>query len=191
MKFLYKLFYLIPLLIFFSRCTTDEPKGLSDAELILAIIDSQDKIEVDMESLPLVARSTMEDNYLSEYYHLNTYKASTLGYEVFIAGKPGRLGKRSEVYFDITGNKLNYAEYERDVMSNDDDFYNGDESGDRRDWDCFTIQYPITVTLSDGYTYTFESEEAVKEYYDAYEIHEEMNQELRLKEQNMKLENLN
>ena len=174
MKFLYKLFYFIPLLIFFSGCTTDEPKGLSDAELILAIIDAEDKIEVDMESLPMVARSTMEDNYLSEYYHLNTYKASTLGYEVFIAGKPGRLGKRSEVYFDITGNKLDYAEYERDVMSNDDDFYNRDESGDRRDWDCFTIQYPITVTLSDGYTYTFENEEAVKEYYDAYEVDEEM-----------------
>lgn len=174
MKFLNKLFYLIPLVLFFSGCTKDEPKGLSDAELILAIIDAEDKIEVDMESLPMVARSTMEDNYLSEYYHLNTYKASTLGYEVFIAGKPGRLGKRSEVYFDITGNKLDYAEYERDVLSNDDDFYNGDESGDRRDWDCFTIQYPITVTLSDGYTYTFESEEAVKEYYDAYEIDEEM-----------------
>ena len=174
MKFLNKLFFLIALVLFFSGCTKDEPKGLSDAELILAIIDAEDKIEVDMESLPMVARSTMEDNYLSEYYHLNTYKASALGYEVFIAGKPGRLGKRSEVYFDITGNKLNYAEYERDVMSNDDDFYNGDESGDRRDWDCFTIQYPITVTLSDGYTYTFESEEAVKEYYDAYEIDEEM-----------------
>ena len=174
MKFLNRLFYLIPLFLFFSGCTKDEPKGLSDAELILAIIDAEDKIEVDMESLPMVARSTMEDNYLSEYYHLNTYKSSTLGYEVFIAGKPGRLGKRSEVYFDITGNKLDYAEYERDVMSNDDDFYNGDESGDRRDWDCFTIQYPIAVTLSDGYTYTFESEEAVKEYYDAYEIDEEM-----------------
>lgn len=174
MKFLNKFFYLIPLVLFFSGCTKDEPKGLSDAELILAIIDAEDKIEVDMESLPMVARSTMEDNYLSEYYHLNTYKASTLGYEVFIAGKPSRLGKRSEVYFDITGNKLDYAEYERDVMSDDDGFYNGDESGDRRDWDCFTIQYPITVNLSDGYTYTFESEEAVKEYYDAYEIDEEM-----------------
>ena len=174
MKFLNKLFYLIPLVLFLSGCTKDEPKGLSDAELILAIIDAEDKIEVDIESLPMVARSTMENNYLSEYYHLNTYKASTLGYEVFIAGKPGRLGKRSEVYFDITGNKLDYAEYERDVLSNDDDFYNGDESGDRRDWDCFTIQYPITVTLSDGYTYTFESEESVKEYYDAYEIDEEM-----------------
>jgi len=174
MKFLNKLFYLIPLVLFFSGCIKDEPKGLSDAELILAIIDAEDKIEVDIESLPMVARSTMENNYLSEYYHLNTYKASTLGYEVFIAGKPGRLGKRSEVYFDITGNKLDYAEYERDVMSNDDDFYNRDESGDKRDWDCFSIQYPMTVTLSDGYTYTFESEESVKEFYDAYEIDEEM-----------------
>ena len=175
MNILHKFLYLTTLLIFFSGCTTDEPAGLSDAELILAIIDYEDKIEVDMESLPMVARSTMEENYFSEYYYLNTYKASTLGYEVFIAGKPGRLGKRSEVYFDITGNKLDYAEYERDIMSNDDDFYNRDESGDKRDWDCFTIHFPITVTLSDGYTYNFDSEESVKEYYDTYEIDGEIN----------------
>ena len=79
------------------------------------------------------------------------------------------------MYFDITGNKLNYAEYERDIMSNDDDFYNRDESGDKRDWDCFTIHFPITVTLSDGYTYNFDSEESVKEYYDTYEIDGEIN----------------
>ena len=132
MKLLNKLFYLIPLVLFFSGCTKDEPKGLSDAELILAIIDAEDKIEVDMESLPMAARSTMEDNYLSEYYHLNTYKASTLGYEVFIAGKPGRLGKRSEVYFDITGNKLDYAEYERDVLSNDCLLYTSPSPRDKR-----------------------------------------------------------
>ena len=66
MKFLNKVFYLIPLVLFFAGCAKDEPKGLSDAELILAIIDYEDKIEVDMESLPMVARSTMENNYLSE-----------------------------------------------------------------------------------------------------------------------------
>ena len=127
-----------------------------------------------MESLPSSARSTMEDSYLSEYYHLQSLKASMLGYEVSIAGKPGRLGKRSEVYFDVDGKKLDYSEYEKDSWFYDDDFYNRTESGDKRDWECFSIEYPITVTTPNGNTYTFEDEESVKEYYEAYEIDEDI-----------------
>ena len=139
-------FFLFTLLFFFAGCANDEPQGLSDAELIQAIIDADNKIEVDMESLPSSARSTMEDGYLSEYYHLQSLKASMLGYEVSIAGKPGRLGKRSEIYFDVDGKKLDYSEYEKDSWFYDDDFYNRSESGDKRDWECFSIEYPITVT---------------------------------------------
>ena len=167
-------FFLFTLLFFFAGCANDEPQGLSDAELIQAIIDADNKIEVEMESLPSSARSTMEDGYLSEYYHLQSLKASMLGYEVSIAGKPGRLGKRSEVYFDVDGKKLDYSEYEKDSWFYDDDFYNRSESGDKRDWECFSIEYPITVTTPNGNTYTFEDEESVKEYYEAYEIDEDI-----------------
>jgi hypothetical protein len=170
----FKKFFLFTLLFFFAGCASDEPQGLSDAELIQAIIDADNKTEVDMESLPSSARSTMEDGYLSEYYHLQSLKASMLGYEVSIAGKPGRLGKRSEIYFDVDGKKLDYSEYEKDSWFYDDDFYNRSESGDKRDWECFSIEYPITVTTPNGNTYTFEDEESVKEYYEAYEIDEDI-----------------
>ena len=170
----FKKFFLFTLLFFFAGCANDEPQGLSDAELIQAIIDADNNIEVDMESLPSSARSTMEDGYLSEYYHLQSLKASMLGYEVSIAGKPGRLGKRSEIYFDVDGKKLDYSEYEKDSWFYDDDFYNRSESGDKRDWECFSIVYPITVTTPNGNTYTFEDEESVKEYYEAYEIDEDI-----------------
>jgi len=167
-------FFLFTFLFFFAGCANDEPQGLSDAELIQAIIDADNKIEVEMESLPSSARSTMEDSYLSEYYHLQSLKASMLGYEVSIAGKPGRLGKRSEIYFDVDGKKLDYSEYEKDSWFYDDDFYRRTESGDKRDWECFSIEYPITVTTPSGNTYTFEDEESVKEYYEAYEIDEDI-----------------
>ena len=170
----FKKFFLFTLLLFFAGCANDEPQGLSDAELIQAIIDADNKIEVEMESLPSSARATMEDGYLSEYYHLQSLKASMLGYEVSIAGKPGRLGKRSEIYFNVDGKKLDYSEYEKDSWFYDDDFYNRTESGDKRDWECFSIEYPITVTTPNGNTYTFEDEESVKEYYEAYEIDEDI-----------------
>ena len=170
----FKKFFLFTLLFFLAGCANDEPQGLSDAELIQAIIDADNKIEVDMESLPSSARSTMEDGYLSEYYHLQSLKASMLGYEVSIAGKSGRLGKRSEIYFGVDGKKLDYSEYEKDSWFYDDDFYKRSESGDKRDWECFSIEYPITVTTPNGNMYTFEDEESVKEFYEAYEIDQDI-----------------
>ena len=169
-----KVFIFTIITFFFAGCAKDEPQGLSDAELIQAIIDADDKIEVEMEGLPSSAKSTMEDNYLSEYYHLQSLKASMLGYEVSIAGRPGRLGKRSELYFDVEGKKLDYSEYEKDYRFDEDDYYSRGESRDKRDWECFSIEFPITVTTPIGNTYTFEDEESIKEYYEAYEVDEDV-----------------
>ena len=169
-----KVFIFTIITFFFAGCAKDEPQGLSDAELIQAIIDADDKIEVEMEGLPSSAKSTMEDNYLSEYYHLQSLKASNLGYEVSIAGRPGRLGKRSELYFDVEGKKLDYSEYEKDYRFDEDDYYSRGESRDKRDWECFSIEFPITVTTPIGNTYTFEDEESIKEYYEAYEVDEDV-----------------
>ncbi len=58
----FKKFFLFTLLLFFAGCANDEPQGLSDAELIQAIIDADNKIEVEMESLPSSARFTLEDS---------------------------------------------------------------------------------------------------------------------------------
>lgn len=159
-------------LLIFIGCAKDEPEGLSDADLIQAIIDTDSKIEVEMEALPSSAKSTMQENYLSAYYHLQSLKASMLGYEVSIAGKPGRLGKQSEIYFDINGKKLDYSEYEKDFWKYEDKEESRNLFGDKRDWECFSIEYPLTVATSIGNTYTFENEESIKEYYEAYEAYE-------------------
>mgnify|MGYP004112135923 CR=1 FL=1 len=102
MKQFKALFLPLALLLIIAGCANDEPKGMSDAELVQAIIDAEGKVEVTMENLPTAARGTMEENYLNDYLHLYSMKALMLGYEVSIAGRPGNSGKRGEVYFDIS-----------------------------------------------------------------------------------------
>ena len=110
---------LLPALISFLiiGCAKDEPQAVSDAQLIQEIIDYNNKVEVSMEDLPSNAISLMENEYLVEYLHLYSLKASSLGYEVSLAGRAGAMGDRGEIYFDINGRKLdpnNTHDYERD-----------------------------------------------------------------------------
>ena len=57
-----------------------EPAGLSDIELIQAIIDA-DKISVGMDGLPSNSKTIVEEDY-NEYDDIDTKKAYGLGYEV-------------------------------------------------------------------------------------------------------------
>ena len=170
----------ITFLLLITGCAKDEPKGMSDAELVQAIIDAEGKVEVTMEDLPTAAKGMMEENYLNDYLHLYSMKASMLGYEVSIAGRPGNSGKRGEVYFDIDGKKLDPNDYGDDYK----DWYGGrdgfdrNDFGEKRGWKCFEIVYPINIMMPDGSTYTIDSEEdsdldAVKNYYEENEGAEE------------------
>ncbi len=161
---------ILPLTILFlvSGCAKDEPKGMSDAELVQAIIDAEDKTEVSMEELPSVARGTMEEDYLNEYLHLYSMKASMLGYEVSIAGRAGNSGKRGEVYFDIDGKKLDPGNYRG---KEDGEWSEANDRGTNTDWRCFDIVYPITIQMPDGSTLSIDGEEdtdleIVKNYYE-------------------------
>ena len=172
-----KLFAIIlPLTILFlvSGCAKDEPKGMSDAELVQAIIDAEDKTEVSMEELPSVARGTMEEDYLNEYLHLYSMKASMLGYEVSIAGRAGNSGKRGEVYFDIDGKKLDPGNYRG---KEDGEWSEANDRGTNTDWRCFDIVYPITIQMPDGSTLSIDGEEdtdleIVKNYYEENDTEE-------------------
>jgi len=172
-----KLFAIIlPLTILFlvSGCAKDEPKGMSDAELVQAIIDAEDKTEVSMEELPSVARGTMEEDYLNEYLHLYSMKASMLGYEVSIAGRAGNSGKRGEVYFDIDGKKLDPGNYRGEE---DGEWSEANDRGAKTDWRCFDIVYPITIQMPDGSTLSIDGEEdtdleIVKNYYEENDTEE-------------------
>ena len=164
---------LLPALISFLiiGCAKDEPQAVSDAELIQEIIDYNNKIEVNMEDLPSNAISLMENEYLVEYLHLYSLEASSLGYEVSLAGRTGAMGDRSEIYFDINGRKLD----PNNTNNNKRDWYDGSGGfeGDRvRDnWKCFQIEYPYIIQMPNGATYTIESEddsdfEEIKNYYE-------------------------
>ena len=163
----------IAFLFLIAGCAKDEPQGMSDAELVQAIIDAEGKVEVTMENLPTAARGTMEENYLNDYLHLYSMKASMLGYEVSIAGRPGNSGKRGEVYFDIDGRKLDPNDYGDDYKDwyGERDGFDRDNFGEKRNWNCFDIVYPITIMLPNGSSYLIDSEEdsdleTIKSYYE-------------------------
>ena len=173
MKQFKALFLPLALLLIIAGCANDEPKGMSDAELVQAIIDSETKTEVSMEALPTAARGTMEENYLDEYLHLHSMKASMLGYEVSIAGRAANAGKRGEVYFNIDGRKLDPNDYNDDYKDwyGDRGDFDKDEFGEKRDWNCFEIVHPYTIMMPNGTSYTIESDEdtnldEIKRYYE-------------------------
>ena len=161
---------LLPMLISFLiiGCAKDEPQAVSDAELIQEIIDYNNKVEVNMGDLPSTAISLMENEYLVEYLHLYSLKASSLGYEVSLAGRAGAMGDRGEIYFDINGRKLDPNNYKRDWYDGSDGF-EGDR--ERDNWKCFQIDFPYTIQMPNGVTYTIDSEddsdfEEIKNYYE-------------------------
>ena len=164
---------LLPALISFLiiGCAKDEPQGVSDAQLIQEIIDYNNKVEVSMEDLPSNAISLMENEYLVEYLHLYSLKASSLGYEVSLAGRAGAMGDRGEIYFDINGRKLdpnNTHDYKRDWYDGSDGFEGARE---RDNWKCFQIEFPYTIQMPNGVTYTIDSDddsdfEEIKNYYE-------------------------
>ena len=173
MKQFKALFLSLTLLFIITGCANDEPKGMSDAELVQAIIDAENKTEVSMEDLPTVARGTMEENYLDEYLHLHSLKASMLGYEVSIAGRAASAGKRGEVYFNIDGRKLDPNDYNDDYKDwyGERGDFDKDEFGEKRDWNCFEIVHPYTIMMPNGTSYTIESDEdtnldEIKRYYE-------------------------
>ena len=173
MKQFKALFLPLALLLIIAGCANDERKGMSDAELVQAIIDSETKTEVSMEALPTAARGTMEENYLDEYLHLHSMKASMLGYEVSIAGRAANAGKRGEVYFNIDGKKLDPNDYNDDYKDWYDERgdFDKDEFGEKRDWNCFEIVHPYTIMMPNGTSYTIESDQdtnldEIKRYYE-------------------------
>ena len=152
-------------LIMMTGCqnTGTEPVGLSDIELIQAIIDA-DKISVGMDELPSNSKTIVEEDY-NEYDGIDTKKAYGLGYEVSMDGKGHKMGHRCEVYFNLEGRKLdpNVKRGEKSDWDRDDD---------KGDWKCFDLVLPVTYVMPDGSTITVSSVDEddwvqLKSWYDA------------------------
>ena len=152
-------------LIMMAGCqnTGTESVGISDAELIQAIIDA-DKISVGMDGLPSNSKTIVEEDY-NEYDGIDTKKAYGLGYEVSMDGKGHKMGPRCEVYFNLEGRKLdpNVKRGEKSDWDRDDD---------KGDWKCFDLVLPVTYVMPDGSTITVSSDDEddwvqLKSWYDA------------------------
>jgi hypothetical protein len=164
MKYSIQIIFSVVLLIFFScQNGSTESKGISDAELIQAIIDA-DKISIGVDDLPSNSKTVIEYDY-NEYESESARKAYGLGYEVNMAGKGHKVGSRCEVYFNLDGRRLN--PYGRYGDENKDDW---DRDKDKGDWKCFDLMLPVTYVMPDGSTLTVENEndwDALKEWYEA------------------------
>ena len=151
------------LLIVGCQDSGTEPVGVSDAELIQAIIDA-DKINVGMDGLPSNSKIIVVEDY-NEYDGIDTKKAYGLGYEVSMDGKGHKMGHRCEVYFNLEGRKLdpNVKRGEKSDWDRDDD---------KGDWKCFDLVLPVTYVMPDGSTITVSSDDEddwvqLKAWYDA------------------------
>ena len=143
--------------------TDTETVGISDAELIQAIIDA-DKISVGMDGLPSNSKTIVEEDF-NEYDGIDTKKAYGLGYEVSMDGKGHKMGHRCEAYFNLEGRKLdpNVKRGEKSDWDRDDD---------KGDWKCFDLVLPVTYVMPDGSTITVSSDDEddwvqLKSWYDA------------------------
>ena len=103
MKSFFKLF-ILSLLVFLASCSKNlEPAGLSDAEII-QLIQESDLMDVSMTDLPSRSQTVVIEDYF-EYIDVALGKASGLGYEVALAGRGHRVGSRHEIYFNVEGRK--------------------------------------------------------------------------------------
>ena len=143
--------------------TSTESVGLSDAELIQAIIEA-DKISVGMDELPSNSKTIVEEDY-NEYDGIDTKKAYGLGYEVSMDGKGHKMGHRCEVYFNLDGRKL-------DPNVKRGDKSDWDRYDDKGDWKCFDLVLPVTYVMPDGSTIIVNNNDEdgwqeIKDWYDA------------------------
>ena len=163
MRYSIQIIFSVFLLISFScQNGSTESKGISDAELIQAIIDA-DKISIGVDDLPSNSKTVIEYDY-AEYESESAKKAYGLGYEVNMAGKGHKVGSRCEVYFNLEGKRLD--PYGR---NGDKDKSDWGRDYDKGDWKCFDLSLPVSYTMPDGSTITVSNEEdldAIKSWYE-------------------------
>ena len=168
MKSFFKLL-ILSLLVFLASCSKNlEPSGLSDAEII-QLIQESDLMDVSMTDLPSRSQNVVIEDYF-EYIDVASRKASGLGYEVALAGRGHRVGSRHEIYFNVEGRKLDPNDWGDKRGWNKDGY--GREFDSEKDWRCFELVFPITFNMPDGSSVTIESDEEsswdeIKSWYES------------------------
>ena len=165
----YLTIFVLPLLLMIAGCDlgVKQEYETSDAELIQMIIDS-DKVDIDISELPEQSQTYLSND--GEYDELGSRYASQLGYEVERIGKGSKSGRRGDVYFNVEGRKLNPNDWGKRGR--------GFGVGKKEDWECFTLEFPVSFNMPDGSLVTVEADDEeswaeIKTWYETNQDSEE------------------
>ena len=173
----------LPLLFIFLFTACEFEDIMSDDELIDAIINAEEKIQILESDLPIDAKNTMSSDIPDDFFDKGSL-ASQLGYQInmrsfdfFFLGV-----KSDDVFFDLSGRELFRTEgYNKSDDKKDDDGKDDDGKDDKSDKDgkkdgkkdrkknCFYLEYPVSLELPDGTTIKVndkkEAMESLKKWY--------------------------
>ena len=174
----------LPLLFIFLFTACEFEDIMSDDELIDAIINAEEKVQILKSDLPLDAKNTMNSDIPDDFFDKGSL-ASQLGYQInmrsfdfFFLGV-----KSDDIFFDLSGRELFRTEgYNKSDDKKDDDGKDDDGKDDKSDKDgkkdgkkdrkknCFYLEYPVSLELPDGSTIKVndkkEAIESLKKWYD-------------------------
>ena len=122
-----------------------------DDELIQSIRNSPDKLQVEVDDLPLETQITLQDSY-SNNLIIQSMSVPNLGYEISLGSTDDSMGEIDEIYFNSEG---------RELRSEREDYE------ERRE--CFELGYPLNWSMPDGTNITVEDENdwgEVREWYE-------------------------
>ena len=154
----------LPLLFIFLFTACEFEDIMSDDELIDAIINAEEKVQILESDLPVDAKNTMSSDIPDDFFDKGSL-ASQLGYQInmrsfdfFFLGV-----KSDDIFFDLSGRELFRTEgYNKSDDKKDDDGKDDDGKDDKSDKDgkkdgkkdrkknCFYLEYPVSLELPDG-----------------------------------------
>ena len=173
----------LPLLFIFLFTACEFEDIMSDDELIDAIINAEEKVQILKSDLPIDAKNTMSSDIPDDFFDKGSL-ASQLGYQInmrsfdfFFLGV-----KSDDIFFDLSGRELFRTEgYNKSDDKKDDDGKDDDGKDDKSDKDgkkdgkkdrkknCFYLEYPVSLELPDGSTIKVndkkEAIESLKKWY--------------------------
>ena len=173
----------LPLLFIFLFTACEFEDLMSDDELIDAIINDEEKVQILESDLPIDAKNTMNSDIPDDFFDKGSL-ASQLGYQInmrsfdfFFLGV-----KSDDIFFDLSGRELFRTEgYNKSDDKKDDDGKDDDGKDDKSDKDgkkdgkkdrkknCFYLEYPVSLELPDGSTIKVndkkEAMESLKKWY--------------------------
>lgn len=173
----------LPLLFIFLFTACEFEDIMSDDELIDAIINAEEKVQILKSDLPIDAKNTMSSDIPDDFFDKGSL-ASQLGYQInmrsfdfFFLGV-----KSDDIFFDLSGRELFRTEgYNKSDDKKDDDGKDDDGKDDKSDKDgkkdgkkdrkknCFYLEYPVSLEFPDGSTIKVndkkEAIESLKKWY--------------------------